>query len=37
MSAPKIPKGNRRLKFTKHKGKTLAHVYNTHNYYVMCR
>ncbi len=23
------------MKFTKHKGETLAHVYNTHKYYVM--
>jgi hypothetical protein len=35
MAAPKIPGGNRRLKFTKHKGKTFAQVYNTHKYYVM--
>ena len=35
MSAPKIPGGNRRLKFTKHKWKTFARVYTTHKYYVM--
>ena len=35
MSAPKIPGGNRRLKFRKHKGKTFAQVYNTQKYYVM--
>ena len=35
MSAPKIPGGNHGLKFTKHKGKTFAQVYNTHKYNVM--
>jgi hypothetical protein len=35
MSAPKIPGGNRRLRFGKHEGNTFAKVYNKHRYYVL--
>jgi hypothetical protein len=35
MSAPTIPGGSRRFKFTKHKGKTFAQVHNTQKNYVM--
>ena len=34
MSAPRIPGGNRRMRFGKHEDKTFAKVYNTHRYYV---
>ncbi len=35
MPAPKIPGGNRRVRFGRHEGKTFANVYNKHRYYVL--